>query len=220
MKRPVYHFCSTIQERGIFLPSLAVDTEVVKNEPMLFNCDFPSAYRLGGPLTRQFLRQLPDDWLDCPIVVDSRVHMLMPGWWPCIPGWHHDDIARGADGQPDYDDLPYRSEHLMGLVNGHLAPTRFGLGEVTLPAVDGVVYAGWDPLVAAAVAEERLRPYSAPSGVYIQFDWQSFHEGVQAVESGWRWFIRLSRNTIRTSTCTNEVRRQVQVYMADPRSGW
>lgn len=40
----------------------------------------------------------------CPLphqnyVVDSKVHMLMPGQFPCVPNWHGDAIPRDADGQ-------------------------------------------------------------------------------------------------------------------------
>lgn len=31
--------------------------------------------------------------------VDAKVHMLMPGQFPCIPNWHGDAIPRDADGQ-------------------------------------------------------------------------------------------------------------------------
>ena len=40
----------------------------------------------------------------CPLphndyVVDAKVHMLMPGQFPCIPNWHGDAIPRDADGE-------------------------------------------------------------------------------------------------------------------------
>lgn len=33
---------------------------------------------------------------------DVKVHMLMPGQYPCIPGWHVDMVPRGADGKQDF----------------------------------------------------------------------------------------------------------------------
>lgn len=38
--------------------------------------------------------------------VDVKVHMLMPGMYPCIPNWHYDAIPRDADGiqQPELVD--------------------------------------------------------------------------------------------------------------------
>lgn len=41
---------------------------------------------------------------------DVKVHMLMPGQWPCIPGWHCDFVPRDEDKtlRPDLidDDAP------------------------------------------------------------------------------------------------------------------
>ena len=77
----------------------------VKNEPMLFSCNFEYALILGGPLTARFLAALPPEFLMAKdLIIDSRVHMLMPGWFPCIPGYHHDDVPRASRlcGQPNY----------------------------------------------------------------------------------------------------------------------
>ena len=70
--------------RGMF-PS-TWDTDTVKNEPMLFNCSGEAAYELGGPITRAFLDRLPEDWRESKFVVDSRVHMLMKGWYLSLVG--------------------------------------------------------------------------------------------------------------------------------------
>jgi len=48
----------------------------------------------------------------------------------------------------------------------------------------------------------------------------SFHQGTAAVQSGWRWFCRVSRNTKRALEPKNEIRKQVQVYMKNPMEGW
>lgn len=211
---------STITYRGSFKSDW--DQTAIKNEPMLFNCDLDSAYRLGGPITRAFIDGLGSDYTDCPVVVDSRVHMLMPGWFPCIPGFHHDDVPRsGAAGQPNYIDPEYRSIHLLGLVNGDICPTEFALGQIELDIPEsGIIYKQWHPLVVDAVESGQLTSVSARSGEYLEFDDRAFHQGVKALSTGWRWFIRISRNTDRTKHCTNEVRRQVQVYLENPMEGW
>lgn len=39
----------------------------------------------------------------CPVqtgTLDIKVHMLMPGQYPCIPGWHFDFVPR-VNGKPD-----------------------------------------------------------------------------------------------------------------------
>lgn len=55
---------------------------------------------------------MPEVWpivSSCPLphvsyVVDVKVHMLMPGQYPCIPNWHGDFIPRDGDGNlmPEY----------------------------------------------------------------------------------------------------------------------
>lgn len=210
-------FISTFQERGSFQHDYP--TDVVKNEPMFFNCNFEFAYKHGGEITRNFLLDLPNDWVYTNPVIDTRVHMLMKGWWPCIPGYHHDDVPRStATGQPNYKNPEYFSEHLIGLVNAEICPTRIVNHVLSLSEPDENIrqYEQWHKEL------EIINPntYDAESGKYIQFDCNSFHTGTQAVGNGWRWFARLSRNTDRQKTITNEIRRQVQVYMENPIAGW
>lgn len=38
--------------------------------------------------------------------------------------------------------------------------------------------------------------------------------------NGWRWFGRISRNTDRVKTVTNEIRMNAQVYLEFPMEGW
>ncbi len=106
-----YHFNSRFEvgpEFGDF------DQAAVKNEPMLFNCDFRTAYEIGGPITRAFLDAIECDGYGG--IIDTRVHMLMPVWFPCIPGWHHDDVPRSRpDGQPNYESPEHHTRHVMGL---------------------------------------------------------------------------------------------------------
>lgn len=148
--------------------------------------------------------------------------MLMPGWCPAIPGFHHDDVPRDTPtGQPNYDKPAYCSEHLTGVVNADVAPTLFALGCHILPKVkDGVIYKTWHPLVEQQLSSGLLSPFEIQSGQYVQFDWQSMHTAQKAVKNGWRWFVRLSRNTERQKTISNEIRRQVQVYLENPTDGW
>lgn len=39
----------------------------IKNEPMFFNCDLNFAFDNGGPITRSFIQNLPDDWKDSDV---------------------------------------------------------------------------------------------------------------------------------------------------------
>ena len=197
--------------------------EDIKNEPMFFNCNFKFAIENGGPITKSFLNALPEVIKKQPLVFDSRVHMLMPGWYPCIPGWHHDDVPRSNKGQPNYKTPEYFAKHYMGLVNGDICPTKFiddPLVEVS-KVIDGdLVYKKWHKEIETQIKEGDLKPVIAKSNKIISFDADTFHAGDKAISNGWRWFGRISIQTDRVNNITNEIRKQVQVYLEFPMEGW
>ena len=193
--------------------------EVIKNETMLFSASYDFAMAKCGEPTREFLKSLPEVWRDG--IIDSRVHMLMPGWYPCIPGFHHDDVPRErSDGQPEYHKPSYRSRHAMCLYNGDICPTEFALGRAQFDDVElgQVYYREWHPIVETLVKSGKLTSVKAPSNKVIYFNDRAWHQGTMAIKNGWRLFIRISRNT--TRPILNEIRRQVQVYMPAPMEGW
>jgi hypothetical protein len=157
----------------------------IKKEPMFFNSDYQFAFDNGGEITKAFLSALPNEWKD-NVVFDSRVHMLMPGWYPAIPGWHHDDVPRPeiptgqhfiTAGQPDYDNPRYKAEHIMALVNAEICPTKFVLGECEMPAIpEGeLIYRKWHEEVKQLIADNKVQVVDAPNKQLIFFDWQCFH---------------------------------------------
>lgn len=83
-----------------------------------------------------------------------------------------------------------------------------------------LIYRIWHEKVKELLDSNELKSYSAKDRTLIEMDWQTFHQGTKAVRNGWRWFGRISRNTERTSKVTNEIRKQVQVYMEYPMEGW
>lgn len=196
--------------------------EVVKNEPMFFNATTTYAYEHGGPITKDFLSNFGFTGIDADgIVFDSRVHMLMEGWWPCIPGWHHDDVPRsGPDGQPDYDFPEYRSKHAFAIVGDDISRTEFAIGTARFarPRRGEIAYKVWHPMVDSKIEGKQLERWVAPMHQVVYFDDRSWHQGVPATAPGWRWFGRASWNTGRKAT--NEMRRQVQVYLEFPMEGW
>lgn len=206
--------------------------EVVKNEPMMFSCTMMYAYENGGPITRAFLDKACEDTRLLgrslnSMCFDSRVHMLMPGWFPCIPGWHHDDVPRSrSDGQPNYDNPEFKSQHMLALVNGDICPTEFAVGKAIMPDIPlyakHPIYKYWHDQIETDIRDNCLTRVAVPSNRFIQFDWQSFHQGTRAIKKGWRWFGRLSWDAgyEQGRPHFNEIRRQVQVYMDHPMEGW
>lgn len=198
--------------------------DIVKNEIMFFNVDLAFAKQHGGPITHSFLERLPKEFLDSEyLVIDSRVHMLMANFFfPAIPGFHHDSVerTRPGDGQPNYINPKHRSNHIMALVNGDICPTKFALGTADFPDVPigDVYYKVWHPMVEEKIRTGELTSYMAPSNRLIMFDDRAWHQATMARKNGWRWFVRASVDPDRKPT--NEIRRQVQVYLSNPMEGW
>lgn len=215
MKKDFYGFAPTARVVGQMPPC---SEEIIKREPMFFSADKKFAAENGGPITKKFITDHLDDHDD--YIIDSRVHMLMPGFWPCIPGWHHDDVPRSKKsfGQPDYDDMEYEARHRMCVI-GKSSMTQFLDAVTAMPKVDiatgKVIYKVWDDFINEFY---ESKAYTVKSGQVIDFTWRDFHRGMPATESCWRFFVRASRNTNRKFF--NEIRTQVQVYMSDPSVGW
>jgi len=222
---------------GARLPEF--DEATVKAEPMFWSATPKFAWENGGPITRAFLAAafgitLADyagwklrDSVAGNYCFDSRVHMLMPGWFPCIPGWHHDDVPRSrSDGQPNYDNPEFKSKHILALVNGDICPTEFAVGQADYPDVPlfskSPIYKVWHECVEEDIREGTLERVQAPSNRLLHFDWQTFHQGTRAVKRGWRWFGRLTWDAgyEQGRPHHNEIRRQVQVYLENPMEGW
>lgn len=216
--RRMYTFSPSYRSLGMF--AIADIQPLIKHEPMLFSADFRFAMQSGGPITRRFLYALPDDiQRRSDLIIDSRVHMLMPGWFPCIPGWHHDDVPRTRpDGQPDYNHPNARDvQHVLAIVDsGTGSMTEFLAQEIVLKEVPlgKTVYKEFDK----KISETEITVAAAKNGEMIHFDGGAFHRGTPARSTGWRWFCRVSYNSTRTPV--NEIRQNANVYMSDLNSGW
>ncbi len=188
---------------------------------MLFACDVNYAYKNGGPITRRFISEFPEDFFNRKVIIDSKVNMLMEGWYPAIPGFHIDDIPRSrSDGQPNYLNPEYRSKHVAAVV-GDCSLTSFILGtsiEVSDVDVGQKVYAKWNKEIRAQVENGTVEERSIGEGELVEFGWGDFHKANPATKRGWRLFIRASKDTARP--IFNEKRTQVQVYLPCINAGW
>lgn len=222
-----------IFEQSWFYLGKAVDPVTaaeIEAEPMLFNASLDEALTHGGPITEQFvLRALvARAFLEGQRVsIDTRCHMLMRGWYPAIPGWHHDDVDRGASGQPDYDDAGTSPGRRMfsAVLDASDAPTGamtefFQPGQrVSVPwpvPEDLPVYRYWDAHIEREVTATRC---AVRSGEIVAFGQGDFHRAMPAKASGWRWFARLTVNQGPRSA-PFKVRRQSQVYLPVTNQGW
>lgn len=202
----------------------------IENEPMLFNADrkFLDASQLNCPRAHEFLllaKAMGYELDESRWSLDTRSHMLMRGWLPAIPGWHHDDVDRGNDGQPRYDlRMPANRRMLCVVVDAFDKPTG-SLTEFAASTVvdvcwptpeDAPVYRYWDQELRV---DEALPTTRLESGRVYEFGCDDFHRAVPATSTGWRWFARLTFNP-GPRPDGPKVRRQTQVYLPVVNQGW
>lgn len=194
------------------------DVDTIKDETMLFSADYEFAAKKGGVITNHFLPFLDPmkDW-----IIDTRVHMLMKDWYPCIGGWHMDNIPRNTwNEQPDYKNPAFISDHVLCVIDvGTGSLTEFLEDEVSLtdPSQNRMVYDHFNEEINKKIGNGTINTRQYASGDVLSFDALTFHRGRAATGSGWRFFIRATTNT--PQKAYNEIRRQVNVYQ-DVKRGW
>jgi len=94
----------------------------------VFKCPWLAAINLQ-PELREPLEQLENSgMLEYPVeryVVDSKIHMLMPGQYPCIPNWHYDMVPRDVLGNQDFS-MTLPDQMYLWLSNGPLTEFEDG----------------------------------------------------------------------------------------------
>lgn len=192
----------------------------IKNEPMLFHADPEFAWVAGGVLTREVLKaaRLLNP-LTGPWVIDTRVHMLMPGQLPAIGGWHCDWVPRTVeleDGpQPDMSRLHETQKNFVITFSDHpegVSRTRY-LDEEFEAEIDPTKKV-WSQ-VHDQIERAGLRSTQIDDGVLVSFWRPALHMAMPAERAGWRWFFRASRLD---TPPVNEIRKQAMVYLRD--TGW
>jgi hypothetical protein len=200
-------------------------TDKIREEPMVFSASLEFAKQEGGWLTYAVIKKLEEHFdLSPNTVIDTRVHMLKPGWLPCIGGWHLDAIPRGDDGQPQLDHPAVKNirHHVLCLDMGTRSTTLFTQGSVPLDLPrrdDENIWATYSKSIQQRIENGWIKEVEAPNGSMVTFDAHQFHKGKVATGDGWRFFFRASENTL-TNGPFNEIRRQVQTYIPSEHAGW
>lgn len=147
--------------------------EEIKSVPMLFRATTKFARNLNNNILNMFLDSLSEEFKTNELSIDCRVHMLMPGWFPCIPGYHHDFVPRErADSQPEYENASVRPKHAFMLINADVCPTEFALGQssFTDPKQHKIIYKEWHEEVVKKLETNQLGLYKAQDKQIIYFD--------------------------------------------------
>ncbi len=159
-------------------------------------CDVWRTIRLM-PEVEPILAQL------CPVkfkwwrekLIDVKVHMLMPGQFPCIPNWHRDFLPRGADGQIDPDGAPSEEQMWMWMSG---------------------------PPLPWYIVQKTGRIVAKPANKWHSFTQADVHRGTASEEHTWRCFIRVIPASFIHGTTTNvgTLRRHSQVYLDSEKFSW
>lgn len=129
------------------------------------------------------LEHAPEDYL-----VDVKVHMLMPGEYPCIPNWHCDFVPRDEK----LKKLPKQiTDDKMYLWVSGEPRTEF------LQPPNKIITENYE---------------------WVEFDQHDTHRGIKSKIHTWRCFIRLIPKWFVHPTTINvgTIRRHSQVYIEDP----
>lgn len=200
--------------------------ELIKNTLGLHNASLEDALKFGGELTRAAIGAMNLTFSKKYIVVDTKIHMLLPGMCPAIPGWHTDGVPRGNTLDPTVKQLPniYAQEEMNSpifhlLVTGESCLTQFikernfHLDVPVQP--DSSLYRMVSEQVNSKTATGELTAYDAPSCTAVKWDWWEVHTGVPAKNHEWRFLIRVTETDIQQpkSDLRDIIRTQQQGYM-------
>jgi hypothetical protein len=167
------------------------------------------------PVAQGFLNELEDD---VDYIVDSRAHMLMPGWLPCIGGWHFDEVARDQNKNLHWDSNKPKEHYFMIIDQGTGSLTEFAQFDWPRDQEGCVMPRHYEELSEWIKYDSTKIIHTCESNKIYSFDCFDAHRGTPATGHGWRYFIRATANTQRTYA--NEIRKQTQVYIPSESVGW
>ncbi len=198
----------------------------------LWNASYDDAIRYGGDVTREALRAMNIRHDRKNVIVDTKIHMLMKGMSPAIPGWHTDGVPRDADKNPAGTGMPDtfaqegddRYNHYHILVTGTGCLTQYINQPISVPIPDRPSYDVYNVMSAYVnnrVKEDPSLVMTIPSCQVVEFDWWDIHTGVIAAKNEWRYLIRVCESDYYEprKDLREVIRIQSQVY-APHNFGW
>ena len=203
----------------------------IEREPMVYGGSAHWTNINGGPLTKAILDAIKDTYEFRMLlesqgikgyhpVIDTKSVLLMPGWYPCIPGWHCDGVIRNdRNSQPDTLTISEPIQHYTCYFtgDGEFSPTEFIEDPLVLNVNPEEVWKSVDLGVKDALSKGRVSVFAAKPGEIVKFNRSTLHRGVLATRRHWRYFFRLSFYHM---PAMNRFRHQVQVYPKDINGGW
>lgn len=189
----------------------------------------------GGDVTRAALSALDLTHSRKYVVVDVKVHMLMPGQCPAIPGWHVDGTPRHPDGSPAGGGLAdwemqmaphFRPPIYHLIVTGRHCLTEFIHEPVPMvrdvaTIRDPSTFAALHHHVETLLTAGALTKWAAPSCTVTRWDWWAVHQGVISTGHEWRYLIRVAEtDTLPPILDLRKVLRMQQMVYSPLEFGW
>ena len=187
---------------------------------MLHSASIEYTRQHGGFLANRFLDIIRKDIL-CPTtmypVIDTKVVMLMPNQYACIPGWHCDAVPRDSvHSQPDPKKMDVDVKHFIGTLSSEEngAKTLFATSQYGLSYDPKNVWRSISEEITAL--GEEFSTKTVPNGGIVRISQPTLHTCQPAKTREMRFFFRLSYYR---KPAENKRRHQVQVYTSF-NNGW
>ncbi len=206
-----------------------ITQDEIRSTPGLLNASLKDAVMYGGRAVQAALSSAPLLYARDNVIVDVKVHMLMPGMVPAIPGWHTDGVPRCESGSPSGPLAPdlRRQEGVLSPIY-HLfyagcdAPTVF-LNErdveLDVPADPSADL--YSRITKEVTARDTLERVELPDLSWWTWDWWELHSAQPSRDRGWRMLIRITESDFieASSDLRDVIRMQQQAYVQDA-FGW
>lgn len=209
-----------VRERDIIEAKQVFGADITVHEDNIYLPEGWDEFLEQDNLLWSYVSALPDG----RYIVDTKVHMLKPGWLPCIGGWHFDEIHRDRFGGLDFWKTDPDITHYFGLIDaGTNSLTEFYRGDFNWENLKQLQVNTYDDLnkvveacrVSTPEAFERVE-----NNCLYKFGVFDAHQGLESTGSGWRYFFRATQHSKRP--VINELRTQSQVYIPERlwKYGW
>ena len=214
-------------------PNLSVES--IEEEPMFFSSSLNFAIKNGGPITKFYLENLNSCLdsikdsacnldLNYKFMIDTRSHMLMPGFYPSIPGWHCDFVPRNDyNSQPDFNscDLDF-VKHIIVCIGADGADPESYTEFLKAPAEISIdnnekIWEQVHNQIQYQIKNGKNEVDILKNEEFLIFDQHGIHRATPAKNRGWRWFMRVSYGPYNP---IDKIRKQTQVYIEKESAGW
>ncbi len=204
-----------------------LDLVTFAQEPSLVSCSPIMVENSGGELAKvalhhvkQYYKQdiLRAEKAGLSAIIDTRVHRLMPGMFPAVPGWHCDAVPRCSyHGQPRFDLIIPEQFHVIVTLSTEpkgVSHTEFVLDTIHPKMGDNSVYHD----LHREIVRIGPRTEFIPDGTFVKYYPKTAHRASAAHRRGWRMFFRFSMYP--KPPIENVVPNVQQVYLLSEDNAW